>query len=98
MRKSLLLASKSSKRSQGQNSVQFQSLEGRILFCAFHDAMHGMQSMGTFPSITSTQNNTPAPTQVGGGNLNVPVLNSLPGAKGTIYLDFDGDTATNWGG
>lgn len=28
----------------------------------------------------------------------VPVLESLPGARGVIYLDFDGETTTQWDG
>ncbi len=28
---------------------------------------------------------------------NIPVLNSFPGAKATIYLDFDGDYESSWG-
>ena len=27
----------------------------------------------------------------------IPVLESLPGARGVIYLDFDGETTTQWG-
>src|SRR5437867_2527541 len=28
----------------------------------------------------------------------VPALNSLPGAPAALYLDFDGDFESNWGG
>src|SRR5262245_43283763 len=27
----------------------------------------------------------------------IPVLNSLPGARATLYLDFDGDHEAQWG-
>src|SRR5262249_22697326 len=30
-------------------------------------------------------------------NLIVPAYNSLPGAKATLYLDFNGDTTAAWG-
>ena len=28
----------------------------------------------------------------------IPVLNSLPGARATLFLDFDGNTEAQWGG
>ena len=34
----------------------------------------------------------------GGGGLNVPAYNSLPGAHAAVYLDFDGDFTASWHG
>ena len=37
-------------------------------------------------------------TLLSGTDLSVPVLSSSPGAAVTLYLDFDGDPARDWGG
>ncbi|MCS7033402.1 MAG: pre-peptidase C-terminal domain-containing protein, partial [Phycisphaerae bacterium] len=39
----------------------------------------------------------PSGPQAASQSLNVPVLNSLPGAADKLYLDFDGDAGGPWG-
>src|SRR5262245_32213679 len=38
-----------------------------------------------------------AGTTVGAASILVPTYNSLPGARATLYLDFDGDFEAQWG-
>src|SRR5256885_17893 len=86
------LSASASRRNRG-SQVQFQALESRLMFCGYHDALN--QMMGTFPAVHITG------TGGGGGatpaTVTVPLLNSLPGASATIYLDFDGEAGSTWG-
>src|SRR4051794_29506236 len=94
---------RTSKCSQGttQKPVQFQSLESRVLFCAYHDGLGN--EFGSFPAVhtNSNQSSNHAQTRTAahgsGTSLNVPALNSLVGGHATIYLDFDGDSSSSWG-
>jgi hypothetical protein len=81
-------------------------LEERFLLCADGlgpDDLHGIgtPALGTFPAI-----DTPLPTKAADSpgatstavatGLPMPVLNSLPGASATLYLDFGGDFVSSW--
>lgn len=48
---------------------------------------------------TKDEDNNNETSKKGDETMAVPLLNSLPGAFGTLYLDFDGETVTNsnWG-
>lgn len=76
--------------------VEFAALEGRVLYCGYHTASNGA-SIAQLPGIggASTSHNSNGTLHT--SSLNVPVLNSLIGAKATLYLDFDGDAARTWG-
>ncbi|CAN5680577.1 hypothetical protein BH09PLA1_BH09PLA1_29590 [soil metagenome] len=88
----------SSKRSS--NAVEFAALESRLMFCGYHAAAGGAILTQT-PGLHAPGNGSSGSDNHGGTRivtgLNVPVYNSLPGAKATIYLDFDGDDARTWG-
>src|SRR5262249_25565354 len=71
-----------------ENSHMFQSLTRRILGSqskpkAFRPLLERLEDRLVL-------SNNP--------NLIVPVYNSLPGAKATLYLDFNGDFTLSWGG
>src|SRR5262245_42988037 len=77
-------------------TVEFAALEPRVLLCGYHAAAGG-GIITQLPGIGgSTQSNNSGTTHVA-GPLSVPQLNSLLGAKATVYLDFDGDAARTWG-
>jgi len=80
-------------------------LERRLLFCV--DGHTLFDSDGYLMAGTPIDADHIVATAVGadespiaqaaGGSATVPALNSFPGAKATLYLDFDGDGSTNWG-
>ncbi len=81
-----------------------ETLEARIaLHAGHHDEPAGIE---TFPAAEpglagaaadgSTSSGSPAGASV--GSLTVPAFDSLPGTAVSIYLDFDGDTTTDWSG
>src|SRR5262245_34586357 len=85
----------------------FESLECRLAPCVgalpgLHDSDGSVDNpeIGTFAPITqgtpptgsTTSSPVMAPT-----DLPVPAYSSLPGAKATLYLDFNGDFTASWG-
>lgn len=68
-----------------------EQLEARVV-------LHGIS---TYPGIILPQAADTIPTtdptaSADAAPLTIPVLNSLPGAPATLYLDFDGDTVASW--
>jgi hypothetical protein len=55
---------------------------------------HGGATFADLPQSTPSQG-SPDPSMA--TIISVPVLNSRPGAKATLYLDFDGDPGGEWG-
>src|SRR5262249_45153399 len=85
----------------------FEPLESRLLLCTSGSlpAQHLGAALGSFPAADgSLAVGEPAPASAGGQGgptaslTGVPVLNSLPGAAASLYLDFDGHFEAQWGG
>jgi hypothetical protein len=75
----------------------FEALESRVLMAGHHPVdEHG--EMEVLPAINaepmSDSDGTGGPVQAS----IVPAYSSRPGATATIYLDFDGNVETSWGG
>jgi hypothetical protein len=90
-------SSRTAKSSVSSKVVEFAALEARMMFCGYHTGANGgviteLPGIGGGTSQPNNHNSTLHTT-----NLSVPVLNSLLGAKATLYLDFDGDAARTWG-
>src|SRR5439155_18962497 len=83
-------------------------LEPRLLLCfdgdgdGDDDMLLGLPPMGSPPAIevsgpsASTATTGPSSTPTAAAGLPIPALNSLPGAPGTLYLDFAGDTVASF--
>lgn len=76
-------------RRQSSSVVEFSGLESRTYMCVDHGSLGYTNPL----SAPAGWAGTPSPA----GTVSVPVLNSKPGAKATLYLDFDGEAATTWG-
>lgn len=55
------------------------------------------EDLHVLPAFESGQSNAPAGSSVLTA-LAVPIYSSLPAASAKVYLDFDGDVTSNWGG
>jgi hypothetical protein len=87
-----------------------EMLESRLLLCGGigpdngSDDLIGSPAIGTFPPLQVVDHGTPTngsgTTTIAGGSplSSVPQLNSLPGAKASLYLNFTGDFTASWGG
>ncbi len=89
--------------------LKVEALEARLVPCAdelgvghvhAHDG-HAGPELDALPAVldpqpvtsTGAESTTTAAAVAG---LPLPVLNSLPGAAATLYLDFDGDYVSSW--
>ena len=88
------------KHSQRRRTLQkffLEALEPRRLFHAGH--LHAAGDLAYYPAATE------APDEIGSAAAaaathplsDLPVLNSLPGAAASLYLDFDGYSISQWG-
>jgi len=84
--------------------LKLESLESRLLMHAGHDEDdHAAEVAALQAEIAALGASAPASasTEIASGTKyglsSIPALNSLPGAKATIYLDFDGHTEARWG-
>jgi fibronectin type 3 domain-containing protein len=98
-------------RSNSKYRLHAEMLETRLLLCAdglddHHHAADSYGDLGTFPPLSDPPKGDVVGTSGTMGGLvaatyaltSIPVLNSLPGAAASLYLDFVGHFDASWGG
>ncbi len=87
-------------------AAAFETLEGRRLFCGVHgeespaagpefgNALLLRRAVAAVATVESAQVAASIPKYP---LSSLPALSSRPGARATLYLDFDGDTTLDWG-
>src|SRR5262245_31384917 len=89
-------------RKGGATRLEVESVEHRLFLCADHalGGLAGEPAIGTFPAVASDSSGTAAAADSGTKHSldSVPVLNRLPGAAVSLYLDFNGDFTADSGG
>src|SRR5262245_49479218 len=92
-------------RGTSRRHLDFTRLEPRLLLCADDDGpFAGSPAIGTVPPMEGPTAGSPTasstittPSTATYPLTSVPALSSLLGAKATLYLDFTGDTESQWG-
>ncbi len=84
-----------SSRARHRAAARLESLEDRRLMSV---SIEGLEATPWRADVSTPPTAIAPPSPTKHPLTSIPVLNSRPGAPASVYLDFNGDTTTNWGG